>query len=192
MMPMANERFEKVLSVITQTGSVILTTVASFLIKPPVMTPANDVINWHNVFVFIAGVTGVLMTHKVVRRSRIVRRNWILTMLVLLVITLVTYQILYTRNTVRCFDEVVLVKGSEVSLRPEVRVDLEGWKMHPDPIAELLQAYQCDPTRLWDYTTLAIPYYLLQANYLVVSLLITACLALMARLILNPGTKAKP
>jgi len=173
----------KTVSVITKAGAVIISTLTSFLVKPPVIAAdENDGVAWKNIFVFVAGVLSILLYSWI--RKKINRRSIGILLISLLVIIAGIYEVIYYENSINCWGQVRCVISSAPVKNSEVAADLEGWKLRShEPVKELMQAYRCSPLEVWNMSALALPYYSMLVLYLAAILVLTLLLLFISELL---------
>ena len=156
----------KIISSVIKIGSVIITTLSSFVVSPPVVDPSeNSGLHWKNIFVFIAGILSILIYDKLKKRKKVRPSGfWFVGLFIFLFIG---YEVLYYKCSVPCeVDEFdghktyrCIISSSPV--KKEYRDDLNGWIINkePDPIKSLIHAWNCSPVTIWEFKDLMIPYY---------------------------------
>jgi hypothetical protein len=162
----------KTLQRITRAGSVIMTTVISFVVYPPVLDAAgNSGVNWKNLFTFFAGICSILAYDQFRKRNNI--RLFTFGLLGLLFTCLIAYQVMYNNYSMNCYENSRVVI-SKAPVKDSVRADLDAWKKkYQNPLQELIQAAQCNSTEVWEFKDLMIPYYTMISLYFAIILIIT-------------------
>jgi hypothetical protein len=185
-------RFEKIISIITKLGAIVLTTVGSFVITPPVIDPNIQVVNWHNLFVFAAGILGVVLFSKSdsIQTNNHKRTGTIL--IIVLIILVGLYELTYYKFSRECFGELRMIIGTESTVLPSVLRDYnESWKSKPDSIKSLLEAYNCEAQNIWPITWLLIPYWGILILYLAISGLVTFSISFVSSISLRGLNKKR-
>jgi len=148
------------LNTITKVGSIILATLVSFIVDPPVIDIGNPPIFYSRVVIFFAGVVGLVIFKKFKSRFRIgIAISFLLAGLIGLISI---YEFLYHNNSIDCpwsSDRIVI---SNHEFRPEVKENYLTWEQdfaNQDPLSHFLAAYRCNPLSLWQFEDLALPYY---------------------------------
>lgn len=164
-----NVTFEKIITITTKVGGIVLTTVGSFVIPPPVIDPNVQVVNWHNLFVFAMGILGVVLASRTEStQPKSYKRKGII--LIIGLVTLVgLYELMYYKFSRECFDEVRIVIGTESTILPSVLTDYKRWEGDPDPLKKLVEAYKCNSQDVWPITSVLIPYWGILILYLIIS-----------------------
>ena len=172
-------------SVITKAGTIIITTLTSFIIKPPALSAdENEGINWKNIFVFVAGVLCILFFNWV--KQKIKRKKIGIALVVLFILLAGLYEVLYYKYSVNCWDSVRSVISYAPVKSAEVAANLEGWVLRGDePLKNLVQAYQCSPLKVWNMSDLFFPYYSMIILYLVAIVVLTVLLLFISELLIN-------
>lgn len=151
---------------IVQMGTVVMATIATFILRAPVINPdENEGINWKNIFVFIAGLLVLILHDKL--KNNLKSSKAIIIVGVLFVVLLAVYETLYYTNSISCYDTRVII--SHENVKEDVQEDWARWKKDQD-YEHLLKGFQCKPLKIWDYGTLAVPYYGLTTLYLLIVL----------------------
>jgi hypothetical protein len=163
----------KVISAITRTGSVILTTVLSFLVLPPsIEGDSNSVINWKNILTFFAGVLSIVLYSW--GKGKIKRKSTPLILVILLIIFAGAYEIIYDKYSIKCYDKlpIIITKGAVL---PEMTNRLEYWRANSqDPIRSLVESNGCSSIKIWPMSAIAAPYYSLLFLYFAIVVIIVA------------------
>lgn len=178
----------KVLAIISRAGSVILTTVLSFVVLPPSMDgDSNSVINWKNIFTFFAGIISIFLYEKMKGKSRKGAAPFIL--VGLLVVCAGAYQVIYNSYSIKCYDKLpIIVTTKEV--RPEMKDRLAFWKSHSqDPIRSLLESNGCSSVKVWTLAAIALPYYSLLVLYFAIIVIVVLLIVLTSDLVIKPSPK---
>jgi len=181
---------EKTLQRIARIGSVIMTTIASFVVYPPVLSPNdNDGVNWKNLFVFFAGACSIFGYDKF--KNRLVNfRYFAYTLMIVLFFSLISYQFFYNNNSINCFENLRVVI-CDATMKPSAQIDYAAWKTkYPNPLQELIQAYQCSSSSVWEFKDLAAPYYIMITLYLIIIITIVLLLVILSDQI-NTESKIK-
>ena len=161
----------RIVSAITRAGSVILTTVLSFVVLPPSIEGESDsVINWKNIFTFFAGIVSIFIYEKMKGRTR--RKYTPFIIVILLVLCAAAYEIVYDNYSIKCFDKLpIIITKSDV--RPEMKVRFDYWKSHSqDPVRSLVESNDCSSIKIWPLSAIAPPYYGLLALYFSIIVLV--------------------
>lgn len=147
----------KTISIIIRTGSIIATTLASFIVTPPVIdSTENDGVHWKNIFTFIAGVLSILLYDKWNKKRKLKSLGfWLIGVILIL---FVSYEVLYYEYSATCFEGKRCVI-SHANVKKEVQADLVEWNKENDPTLWLLKAYRCSSIEVWRREDLMIPYY---------------------------------
>jgi hypothetical protein len=177
----------KLLSLISRLGSVILTTVLSFVVLPPSIDGgSNSVINWKNIFTFFAGILTIFLYDRLKQKKGIKKTPFFL--VTLLVLCAGAYEVIYNQYSIRCFDKLpVIISACEV--RSEMKDRLAYWKIHSqDPIKSLLESNDCSSTNIWPWSAIAVPYYSLIILYFLIIITVVALLVLASDLATLPKT----
>ncbi len=178
---------KNITSTITKAGIVILTTVATFLIEPPVITGTRDeIINWKNAFILISGILSILIYD----RLPILKSKKLGFYLVALLICLITsYQVLINKYSVTCFkgkDKYRAIISSSSVKSDSVRKDSLNWaNFHQDypPLEALLEVNRGNSIHIWNASDLYPSYYSILFIYFSIIITLTILLAYLSELI---------
>lgn len=158
---------KKSISNIVRIGAVVITTLTSLAISPPIIDPVknNNGVNWQNIFVFVTGVLTIIFFDKYKKKKNFIPNPFLLTGI--FISLLIVYEFLYNKYSITC--DVADSQNlntyrcviSKAAVRSDVKPDLDGWISNkaPEPIKTLLTAYDCTPTKIWKYNDLIVPYY---------------------------------
>lgn len=174
------------ISIITKTGTVIITTLLSFAITPPAISAEDAVIKWQNVFVFVSGVLSVFFYNWV--KDKIKSKTLGFVLIGMLVILLIIYEIMVNKFSVSCFSGRVVI--SSAAVKKEVKPKLEFWLSHKDlnnkdPYTNLVSAYQCSSIRIWNFEDLYARYYGLLSLYFFLIIILTIIIVFISDLIVG-------
>jgi hypothetical protein len=172
---------DNIISAITRVGSVILTTVLSFVVLPPSIEGESDsVINWKNIFTFFAGIVSIFLYEKMKGHTK--RKYTSFVIVILLVLCAAAYEIVYDNYSIKCFDKMpVIITNSDV--RPEMKERFNYWKTHSqDPVRSLVESNECSSIKIWPLSAIAVPYYSLLVLYFSIIVLVILLVAMTADL----------
>jgi len=175
---------QEIISKIINTGTVVMTTVLSFVVSPPVVSAEDDSpIKFSNIAVFLAGVLCIYLFDKFKGK---VLKKFILIMALSIFVLFLSYQWMYNKYSINCWSNTRVII-STAPVKPAVREQQEYWKKYPNPIQKLSEAYRCNSTEIWEMGDLAFPYYGLLVLY--VSIIISFILIVIAvsDIIVNTG-----
>ncbi len=181
-----------IISYILKAGTVVMTSVLSFVIKPPALVPdENSGLNWKNAFTFIAGVLSVVLLDRY--RSQGKGKAFPLLITGALVALLVSYEICYSKYSISCYDHYRIVV-SPAPIKPELKAFFDAnFGKKPDPVKEFLQSRNCVSTVIWEESDLYPYYYGMIALYLAIIVLVILLLALLSASIKDTSqTTIKP
>lgn len=177
----------KIISTVIRIGTVILTTVLSFVVLPPVTTPDQySALSWKNILVFFAGVIWVIFYRPIKEPKSAKRQSAMLIVILLLLIG--TYEFFYNKYSILC-DEQVRVIITDAPMKTDAAVKYKYWLTHSqNPILDLMQSNGCSSLNIWDQPSLMFPYYGLLTLYLLIILVIIFLLVIISELmLLNPS-----
>ena len=169
----------KTQSVIMRAGAVVISTMTSFLVRPPVLSPDEiSIINWKNIFTFIAGIVSILLYDEFKkRRNTKAIVYWLSGAFVSL---LVAYAYLYRRFSCSCYTFHVII--SEAPVKKEIATKAASWT-GPNRISQLAEAFQCKSGSIWDDSNLLGQYYAMIVIYLAGVVILTVLLVTLAELL---------
>ena len=160
------------IGLIVRAGSVIVTSIISFVILPPVLNPTQTVI-WQKVLVFFSGFLSIILFDKFANKKHL--KPYALTLVTVLILLISLYEVFYQRYSIDCFDKVRIIISS-AAVKPQIIENYQFWQSHSQrPMGSLLEAYSCSATEVWDMKNLFLPYY----GLLVLYFLITAIFILL-------------
>ncbi|MBB5636905.1 energy-converting hydrogenase Eha subunit A [Pedobacter cryoconitis] len=159
---------------ITRLGAVILGTLTTFIISPPLLSPADaQVVSWRNVFVFFTGLLSIFIFDNVCRIINI--RKIMLGLLGLFMVVIAFYQYLITEFSILCYNDFRIVI-SHGPLKSDEISNSTVWKDHPDYYNLLLESHFCNSRNLWGFSELWMPYYGMLILYLIAAIILTILL----------------
>ncbi len=170
-------KLKSTVNIISKAGAVILATVASFLIFPPVISAEeNPGVSWRNVFVFVAGTICVIVFSKHKKWIRGHKRGFYI--LAALIIVIIGYEVLYYTKSSNCYERTRIVVVDQSFKTEELKLAYENLKNNnvPQPFETFLIANQCSSVNIWKMKDLALPYYGMIVLYLLGLILVTLLL----------------
>jgi Ca2+/Na+ antiporter len=165
-----------IIAKITKAGAIIMTTVASFILSPPALTVGeNQGVNWKNFVTFFAGIMSIALYDQFKTKAR--RAYFFYLLLGILVVFMMSYEYLYLNYSKPCFGDRIII--SHVIIKPDAADIFSYWQKHSqEPLAEMLRACQCDPTKMWNKTDLLVPYYSLIILYFAILVMVILLIVL--------------
>ncbi|RZJ36569.1 MAG: hypothetical protein EOO51_00170 [Flavobacterium sp.] len=173
----------KGISAIVDVGTIIITTVASFVVSPPQLQAGGGGIKFHNIFIFLGGVAFFII------------RNWLKTsknsnavlvaFTVIFLIAVASYQYAYYTMSVNCYDERIVI--SESPIKPEKHEDWARWEKEGN-YEKFVKGARCDSLKIWNYRDVVIPYFILNTLYLLIMLSVTPIVILVETKFLGDET----
>ena len=156
---------QKHINTIFGLGLVIITTITSFIARPPVISSdENEGINWRNVIIFISGAAVIYFQKNIPDEN--VSAKKIVISISIFILALVAYEIFYYNYSISCYDTRVIISFAEV--RPEFQIDWKGWQKEND-YENFLKGADCSSVRRWYQKDLAIQNYIFMALYIVIT-----------------------
>jgi len=153
---------QKIINSVIGIGVVVLSTIASFIVRPPIInSDETEGLNWKNIAVFVAG-TCTFICYKYLKPKKISLKHKILAIITLIALFII-YEILYYSYSVPCYDNRIVISYAEVI--PEYQIDWQYWKKDLD-YEKFLQGANCSSVNRWFYKDLALPYYSFISLYL--------------------------
>ena len=154
---------EKTIERIIQCGTVIITTLLSFVVKPPaIYEESNATIHYNNLYVFIIGIICVIIYSNVnISNYKILKISIILPSFIILIIGYGLLQDHYSRLCKIDLDkeERFVIAYSENFKSQRTKMIYDSWKKNDVnreelAISETLRANDCNPSNIWKKTTI--------------------------------------
>ena len=181
---------DKLISTINRAGIVIITTLTSFAISPPVIDGSDqEAVNWKNFFAFFAGVLSIILYDKYKKAGRKTKRLalWFLASLIIL---FAFYEIIYNEYSVNCFDKVRVVI-SHAPVKSSLTASYQFWeKTSHTPIKSLLEGLRCSSVEIWNMSDLIPAYYGMIILYFLMIIVLTLLLVLVSDILQLPKNAA--
>lgn len=171
----------RLVSIISRSGAIIISTLASFIIKPPVISVDEiQIIDWKNIFIFFSGILSILLFDRFKNKKKL--KPFTFYFLSLIVALLIIYELLFYKYSALCFDQIRCVV-SYSPVKSDVAKNLSAWKNKADSISALLEAYRCSSKNIWSVSDLAWPYFGMLFLYLAIIVVLTLLLVSISDLI---------
>jgi hypothetical protein len=173
----------KIISTVIKIGTVVLTTVLSFVVMPPVLASEQDSpLSWKNIVVFCAGLIWIISYRKITNVKLAKRCSVVLMVLFLMLIA--GYEFVYQKYSVPCYEKLRVVI-TDAAMTPEGALKYKYWLKHSqEPMKALLESNQCSSLAIWDYSSVALPYYGMLVIYLSIVLVFISLVIILSELIL--------
>ncbi|TPD70535.1 hypothetical protein [Flavobacterium microcysteis] len=156
---------QKHINTIFGLGLVIITTITSFIARPPVISSdENEGINWRNVVIFITGVLVIYFQRNVSTEN--IPAKKILIPGSIFILALIAYEIMYYKYSISCYNNRVIISYAEV--RPEFKIDWKGWQKENN-YENFLKGADCSPVNRWYQKDLAIQNYGFISLYIIIT-----------------------
>jgi hypothetical protein len=167
----------KTTGLIARGGTIIMTTVLSFVLSPPLITRDENVgVNWKNFFTFFAGILSILLYDSFKNKVNVkpIAYGFIGTLFLLLI----GYQTLYNKYSMNCYDQLrIIVPNAPV--QDSVKKNWAYWQTTQEPLVNLTQAYDCSTIKIWNYSDIIIPYYAIICVYFGIIIITTLLIILL-------------
>lgn len=168
---------------INKAGAVILTTVSSFLVQPPqISADDSSLVHYHNLFSFLIGVFSILIVKD--KFFAIKPRLFMYTLLVFVLCVAGAYEVMCEKYSIFCpgWNARVVISNAPMTKLADQAFHNYLNSMGPhEAIAIVVNNGGCDSSQVWNIADLRLPYYGLQAFYLLETALVTILVAGISR-----------
>lgn len=172
-----------IISIIIKIGTVIITTILSFVVMPPVLAAEQySALSWKNIVVFCAGVIWIISYRRITDIK--LAKRWSVALIVIFLGLIAGYEFLYQKYSIPCFDKIRVII-TDAPMKTEGAQKYEYWLKHSqEPMKDLMESNQCSSLSIWDYSKVALPYYGMLLVYLSIILVFISLVIVLSELIL--------
>jgi hypothetical protein len=166
---MADFRSPKLIQKVPGFGSVIITTISSFLVQPPTMFSCWDSpIQWNNLLTFIAGFLYVIILSS--KAPKPISKRKLMILFTLAIISIFVYGFIYQTYSVQCYDSCRCIISYAEPIKNSKTI--KTWPNDINGIRHLLESRNCNPSATWHWWNLLPIFSIIFAIYLYIVIFI--------------------